>query len=334
MNGMNEKRLLLLGLAAVISWSSFAQADTVELRYNITSGTVFDDEGGVFPITGGSYSVTYQSAISGTVPISGPAVLNSVEFQASGLSVSGYAQNTIRISLPSPSNGFGRLGSIFENTQGLLKMVGTLTVHCLAVDYYCQYYGLARSVPGQFALDFTAARSALHIAAGTATVAGAFTAPPFTFGSADISAIGQEIERISHKDDRVTITVAPGGSPNPVASGGTVSVSVMAMDTMAHPLTFLWSADCPVALPADGTFANPSVATTQWTAPVNPAVSEQDCTISVLVTDGAFGQSDNDSYLQTVPEPGASVLGMSALATLGVLGYRRGGTGVRIRDHG
>jgi hypothetical protein len=333
MNGMNEKRLLLVGLAAVISWSSFAQADTVELRYNITSGTVIDDEGGVFPITGGTYSVTYQSAISGTVPISGPAVLNSFEFQASGQSVSGYAHNTIRASLPSPSNGFGKLGSIFENTQGLLNMVGTLTVHCYAVGY-CQYYGLVTSVPGQFALDFTPAQSALDIAAGNLAAAGPFTAPPFTFGSVAISAIGQEIARISHLDDRVTITVAPGGSPNPVATSGTVSVSVMAVDTMAHPLTFQWSADCPAALPADGTFANPSVAATQWTAPVNPTASEQDCTISVLVTDGAFGQSDNDSFLQTVPEPGASVLGMSALATLGVLGYRRGGTAVRIRNHG
>jgi hypothetical protein len=331
---MNEKRLLLLGLVAVISWSSFAQADTVELRYNITSGTVRDDEGGVFPITGGSYSVTYQSAISGTVPISGPAVLNSFELQASGQTVSGSAHDTISALLPSPSNGFGRLGSIFENTQGLLNMVGTLTVHCYAVGY-CEYYGgLATSVPGSFALNFTAGQSALDIAAGNLAATGPFTALPFDLGSAAVSAIGQEIARIPHPDDRVNITVAPDGSPNPVASGGTVSVSVMATDNMAHPLTFQWSADCPTALPADGTFANPSVAATQWTAPVNPTASEQDCTVSVLVTDGAFGQSNNDSFLQTVPEPGASVLGMSALATLGVLGYRRGGTGVRIRNHG
>ncbi len=69
-------RSVLLGLAFLVGWMQPASGDTVEIRYTITGGTAATSEGN-FPITSGSYSVTYQAAISGTVPIDGPAVLNT-----------------------------------------------------------------------------------------------------------------------------------------------------------------------------------------------------------------------------------------------------------------
>ena len=128
----------------------------------------------------------------------------------------------------------------------------------------------------------------------------------------------------------MTITVPASGTPNPVDSGKVSSVSVMAMDTMGHAMTFQWSAACPAALQSNGSFANASLSATQWTAPVNRTASTQDCTITVLVTDGAFGQEDDDSYVQTVPEPSALFLGLSALATLGFLAQRGSRIGVGI----
>ena len=110
---------------------------------------------------------------------------------------------------------------------------------------------------------------------------------------------------------------------SPADSGAMTSVSVTAMDTMAHSLTFEWSADCPPSLSSDGSFTDASLAATQWTAPANSTSSSEDCTVSVLVTDGGFGQSDSEFYLQTVPEPSTSVLAIGALSMVGMLGYGR-----------
>jgi len=332
---LDRLRFLLVGLVLAISWSSLARGDTVELRYTITSGTVTNnDEGDVFPITG-SYSVTYQSAISGSVPLSGPAALNTLVIDGSGYSISGDFHTKFDVALPAPLAGAGRLGSVFENTLGPLQLLGSITIHCFYTAS-CATYGLVASVPKQFpSLQFSAAPGNLDIAGEQLDAFGPFTIPQFDFGVVGIAAVGQEIlPRILHPMDRVTITVPARGTPNPVDPGAMASVSVTAMDTLAHPLTFQWSADCPPGLQSDGSFADESLAATQWTAPANPTESSEDCTISVLVTDGAFGQSDGDFYLQTVPETSASVLGLSALATVAMFAYGRSRASVRTRDRG
>jgi hypothetical protein len=94
------------------------------------------------------------------------------------------------------------------------------------------------------------------------------------------------------------ITSGPSGSPNSVASGRTVSLSVSAFDSLGHTLSYDWSASCPT-LPSSGSFNNPNVQTPTWTAPANTTGSQQTCTMQVTVSDGQ-GLSQVGSFSQAV----------------------------------
>src|SRR5262249_50790019 len=80
----------------------------------------------------------------------------------------------------------------------------------------------------------------------------------------------------------LTVTNGAGGTPNPVASGGIVSVSVAAVDSLSYALTYSWVASCP-ALGSDGDFSNPAALTSAWTAPFNGTGATQVCTLAVLI---------------------------------------------------
>lgn len=89
------------------------------------------------------------------------------------------------------------------------------------------------------------------------------------------------------------------GTPNPTTSGGAVSLSVSAIDSLDHSLSYTWSALCPTALGSHGTFNNPGNRTPIWTAPTNTTGVEQTCMIAVTVSDGN-GLSQERSYAQRV----------------------------------
>ena len=102
----------------------------------------------------------------------------------------------------------------------------------------------------------------------------------------------------------VTIEAGPAGTPNPVASGLPVVLSVTGRDSAGHALRYAWSASCP-SLGANGTFDNASIAAPTWTAPANATGSTAACTISVTVSDGTEVASGN--YTQQVTSGGGGM---------------------------
>jgi hypothetical protein len=101
----------------------------------------------------------------------------------------------------------------------------------------------------------------------------------------------------------MSITSAPTGTPNPVISSGAVSLTVAAVDSLGHSLTYLWQSSC-AGLATGGTFApNANVPTPTWTAPANPTGALLTCLLQVAVVDN-FGKSASASHSQQVePAP-------------------------------
>lgn len=102
----------------------------------------------------------------------------------------------------------------------------------------------------------------------------------------------------------LTITAGPLGTPNPVPSGTTASLSVTAVDSMGHALGYAWAASCP-SLPSSGTFNNSTITTPMWMAPTNETGTQQNCTVQATVNDGSNGLSRTASFVQAVA-PAAS----------------------------
>jgi probable HAF family extracellular repeat protein len=94
----------------------------------------------------------------------------------------------------------------------------------------------------------------------------------------------QNVESTAHT---LTITSGPGGTPNPVASGAPVRLSVTALDTAQHVLSYQWVDDCP-ALGSGGIFSDPTAQNPTWIAPANTTRSLQICTLRVTVQDGVL----------------------------------------------
>lgn len=99
----------------------------------------------------------------------------------------------------------------------------------------------------------------------------------------------------------IIIANGPTGNPNPVNSGGSVSTSVSATDSLGHPLSYTWSFSCP-NLPTGGGFNLQGISSPNWTAPSNMTGVSQTCTLNVAISDGQGG-SANGSYSQTVTAP-------------------------------
>jgi hypothetical protein len=124
----------------------------------------------------------------------------------------------------------------------------------------------------------------------------------------------------------ITLTLGPGGTPNPVVSGGLVTLVVGATDSLGRALSFAWTANCPT-LPSNGTFGDRRKASTTWTAPENLTGSQQACTLAVSIKDGveATHTASFQQMVGTVPEivsaagpavpaiPGGGTLGLEVL---------------------
>ncbi len=90
-------------------------------------------------------------------------------------------------------------------------------------------------------------------------------------------------------DHEISVTTPPKGTPDPVASGGQVSFSLEASDTLQHALGYSWIARCTWSATA-GQWANRNTDSPTWTAPVNNTGSQQVCRITVSAED-EFGLS-------------------------------------------
>lgn len=102
----------------------------------------------------------------------------------------------------------------------------------------------------------------------------------------------------------LSITAGPSGSPNPVASGASVNISVTAVDSLGHNLSYAWTAACS-PLPSNGTFSNAASRTPIWTAPANETTAQQTCVLRATVNDGN-GLSQTGTFTQgvlAVPAP-------------------------------
>ena len=119
----------------------------------------------------------------------------------------------------------------------------------------------------------------------------------------DKSASASFIQRISNNASQplhtLTISTSPSGTPNPVSGGAAATLSVVASDSLNHPLSYTWSATCP-ALADTGKFS-PSAAgqNPTWTAPANNTGAQQTCTLQVAVSDG-HGETLSASFGERV----------------------------------
>jgi hypothetical protein len=84
---------------------------------------------------------------------------------------------------------------------------------------------------------------------------------------------------------QVISVTGPSGVPNPVVSGGAVTATVAATDTLGRPLTYAWTSVCAPGLGSNGTFTAAASTSTTWTAPVNTTGGAATCTLSVTVAD-------------------------------------------------
>lgn len=125
---------------------------------------------------------------------------------------------------------------------------------------------------------------------------------------------------------QLTFRSPPAGTPNPVASEGTVQLSVDAVDTLCHPLTYEWTAICGFS-PSHGTFSNASSASPTWTAPANTTGGRLSCGISVTVDDG-HGLRQTARYPQWI-DPSIGHVMRIVMGPLGTPNpVRSGGTAV------
>jgi hypothetical protein len=104
--------------------------------------------------------------------------------------------------------------------------------------------------------------------------------------------------RVDAVPDVVTITAGPAATPSPVASSGTVALTLSANDPYSHPLTYAWSASCP-GLGASSFTPSASAQNPTWNAPKNRTGSQQACTLSLVIDDG-LGHSTNASVVVPV----------------------------------
>jgi hypothetical protein len=96
----------------------------------------------------------------------------------------------------------------------------------------------------------------------------------------------------------LTITGGPSGTPDPpVVPGGVVSLSVDAVDSFGHTLTFAWTSTC-TGIPS-GTFNDATLRTPTWTAAANATGATQTCVLKVVVNDG-HGTTKTASINETV----------------------------------
>jgi hypothetical protein len=95
----------------------------------------------------------------------------------------------------------------------------------------------------------------------------------------------------------LTITTAPSGDPNPVVPGGPVSLSLDAVDSFSHAITYAWVSTCTGI--GSGIFNNATLKTPTWTAAANATGATQTCVLKVTVNDG-HGTTKTASFNEAV----------------------------------
>jgi hypothetical protein len=112
-------------------------------------------------------------------------------------------------------------------------------------------------------------------------------------GDVDIKSYEQGV--LTASSDIVTITQLPAGGTNPVISLGTVNCTTLAVDSLGHAISYLWTTV------DGGSFNNATLQNPIWTAPANVTGSTVNYTISVTATcDDGTPATDTKSYEQGV----------------------------------
>jgi hypothetical protein len=200
--------------------------------------------------------------------------------------------------LVSPIDASEPSGSTVTLTQGQNETFGVQvpqpSTHSLEIAWKVDGQTLGTSA------DFTLISSSLTLGSHAVEVTVSDPTPLVRNDSAGVLEESQiwSVNVITGSTHTLTITSGPSGTPNPVASGGTASLSVSAVDSLGHGLSYAWTASCPT-LGSSGSFTNPNLQAPTWTASPNTTGSQQTCTIQVTVSDSQ-GLSQVGSYAQGV----------------------------------
>jgi serine protease len=229
-------------------------------------------------ISSATTSCTASGGWSGTKPLSGnqvvvPATTTTYTLTCNGPGGTAAASATIVLRQPPPSVSLtASPASIPAGSSSTLSWNSANATSCVA----------------------TGAWEGLHPTSGSDTVSPPATAN-YTLVCQGAGGTGMAQATVTVIPHTITFTAEPAGTPNPVASGGSVSLSVQAADSQGHFPAWSWFSSCPEA---NGTFSNPSSRTPIWTAPVNTTDAPLPCLIGVTASDGQI--SATSSFVETV----------------------------------
>jgi len=96
----------------------------------------------------------------------------------------------------------------------------------------------------------------------------------------------------------VTIIVGPTAIPNPISSGGAVSLSMEATDSQGHDINYSWTVN-----PVEGNLDNPSAQNSIWTAPENCTGADKIYTITATATCGVDSNVKDTETVQVTVNP-------------------------------
>ncbi len=113
--------------------------------------------------------------------------------------------------------------------------------------------------------------------------AGEFTTQ--TEGAEAVAAYQKFLAGTTLVETPITVKTGPTGTPNPVAAGSAVTLSLTINNLLNDTPVYAWSASCP-GLGSAGTFDNAAAQNPVWTAPTNSTPSPKSCTLQVDVTNG------------------------------------------------
>jgi hypothetical protein len=177
-----------------------------------------------------------------------------------------------------------------SGSTNLVDSGGTVTCSVTAEDTLGHAIDYQWSATGGSFSNATSQNPTWHSPSNTSGITQSYTIS-VTAGCTDTSVSGSFSVGVLSVADSITITSGPSGTPDPVDSGGTVSCSVSATDTLGHAIGYRWSA-------TGGSFSNTVTQNPIWYAPENTSGSTQAYTITVTANCG--GTVVSDSFIQQV----------------------------------
>jgi len=253
----------------------------------------------LFWSSGGTTSCTASNGWSGAKPTAGnqvvaPSTTTTYTLTCSGPGGSVTSSATVVVQSPPPTVTLSaNPTSILAGASSTLSWSSTNAANCTAFGIWASEG--AKPTSG----------SELVFPTQTATYSLSCTGPG---GTATGSAVVQVTPHT------ITFSAGPTGTPNPVASGGSVQLSATAVDSLGHALGYSWSASCSGGL-GNGMLVNPTSSTPTWTAFSNNTGVKQPCTLAATASDGT-GLSQTASFAEMV-NPQSSCFSL-ALAHTGV----------------